>query len=74
MLNNLIPIDPYVENAQTTSQLLLIKDANIIRNCAPLFIIILLFIFVYIVFGVCFMKMQLFCWKRIPYDLEFVNQ
>jgi hypothetical protein len=73
MLNHLIPMDPYVENAESTSQLLVIKDNNIIRNCGPLFIITIVFILLYIVVGICVMKMQLFCWKSIPYDMQFVD-
>jgi hypothetical protein len=69
MLNSLIPLDPYVEIAESTSQLLLIKDTNVIRNCAPLFIITIMFILFYVVVGLLFMKMQLFCWNRVPYEM-----
>jgi hypothetical protein len=65
---------PYIENAKSTSQLLLIKDTNIIRNCGPLFIITIAFMLLYLIIGLCIMKMQILCWKRIPYDMEFVGR
>jgi hypothetical protein len=72
MIGNLSPVYPYVENAFTTSQLLVIKDANIIRNCLPLFLITVGFFGLYVVGGVLFMRMQmLVCWKCVPREMKY---